>query len=41
MLEHLGELEAAQRITRAVQDFEGDVSALGTLGVTKQLLERL
>jgi 3-isopropylmalate dehydrogenase len=41
MLEHLGELAAAQRITRAVQDFEGDVSALGTLGVTKQLLERL
>ena len=41
MLEHLGELEAAQRITRAVQDFEGDVSVLGTLGVTKQLLERL
>ena len=41
MLEHLGELEAAQRITRAVQDFEGNVSALGTLGVTKQLLERL
>jgi 3-isopropylmalate dehydrogenase len=41
MLEHLGELEAAQRITRAVKDFEGDVSVLGTLGVTKQLLERL
>ena len=41
MLEHLGEVDAARRITRAVQDFEGDVTTLGTLGVTKQLLERL
>jgi 3-isopropylmalate dehydrogenase len=41
MLEHLGELDAAQRIARAVADFEGDVMALGTEGVTKQLQERL
>jgi 3-isopropylmalate dehydrogenase len=41
MLEHFGEADAARRITRAVQDFEGDVTTLGTLGVTKQLLERL
>jgi 3-isopropylmalate dehydrogenase len=41
MLEHLGELEAANRVTLAVQDFDGDVKTLGTLGVTKQLLERL
>jgi 3-isopropylmalate dehydrogenase len=41
MLEHLGENEAAQRIARAVQDFDGDVPTLGTLGVTNQLLERL
>jgi 3-isopropylmalate dehydrogenase len=41
MLEHLGENEAAQRMARAVQDFDGDVRTLGTLGVTNQLLERL
>lgn len=41
MLEHLGEFDAAQRIARAVADFEGDVMALGTEGVTKQLQERL
>ncbi len=41
MLEHLGEVDAARRITRVVKDFEGDVTTLGTLGVTKQLLERL
>ncbi|MGA2969429.1 MAG: 3-isopropylmalate dehydrogenase [Acidimicrobiales bacterium] len=41
MLEHLGEVEAAQRVALAVQDFAGDVKTLGTLGVTKQLLERL
>jgi 3-isopropylmalate dehydrogenase len=41
MLEHLGEVEAAQRIARAVRDFDGDVAVLGTSGVTKQLQERL
>jgi 3-isopropylmalate dehydrogenase len=41
MLEHLGEVDAAMRIARAVADFEGDVAALGTDGVTKQLQERL
>jgi len=41
MLEHFGETEAAQRITRAVQDFDGDVASLGTAGITTQLLERL
>ncbi len=41
MLEHLGEADAARRIAHAVADFEGDVAALGTQGVTKQLQERL
>ncbi|MGA2293977.1 MAG: 3-isopropylmalate dehydrogenase [Acidimicrobiales bacterium] len=41
MLEHLGESDAATRIARAVQDFDGDVAALGTRGVTDQLIERL
>ncbi|MBW4077423.1 MAG: 3-isopropylmalate dehydrogenase [Acidobacteria bacterium] len=41
MLEHLGEDEAASRIARAVQEFDGDVTVLGTAGVTKQLIERL
>lgn len=41
MLEHLGEDEAATRIARAVRDFEGDASILGTSGITSQLLERL
>jgi 3-isopropylmalate dehydrogenase len=41
MLEHLDEVEAAQRIARAVADFDGDVTALGTDGVTKNLIERL
>jgi 3-isopropylmalate dehydrogenase len=41
MLEHLGEEDAARRIARAVADFEGDVAALGTDGVTKQLQESL
>ncbi len=41
MLEHLGEHDAARRIAQAVADFEGDVIALGTDGVTKQLQERL
>ena len=41
MLEHLGEAEAAARIARAVADFHGDPVALGTAGITEQLLERL
>jgi 3-isopropylmalate dehydrogenase len=41
MLEHLGESEAAARVTRAVQDFKGDVAGLGTVGVTTQLMESL
>ncbi len=41
MLEHLGEADAARRVARAVADFDGDVLALGTQGVTKQLQERL
>jgi len=41
MLEHLGEVEAAARIERAVRDFDGDAAALGTSGITRQLLERL
>jgi 3-isopropylmalate dehydrogenase len=41
MLEHLGEDDAATRIARAVRDFEGDASILGTSGITTQLLERL
>ena len=40
MLEHLGEDEAAQRITRAVQDFAGDVN-LGTASITQEILGRL
>ena len=41
MLEHLGEVDAARRVARAVADFEGDVAALGTPGVTKEIRERL
>ncbi len=41
MLEFLGEGEAAQRIERAVADFDGDVTSLGTAGVTARLIERL
>ncbi|HEY1825164.1 MAG TPA: 3-isopropylmalate dehydrogenase [Acidimicrobiales bacterium] len=41
MLEHLGEIEAAGRIARAVADFEGDVAMLGTSGVSKKLQESL
>jgi 3-isopropylmalate dehydrogenase len=41
MLEHLGEVDAALRVARAVADFDGDVAALGTAGVTQQLRERL
>ncbi|HVA70159.1 MAG TPA: 3-isopropylmalate dehydrogenase [Acidimicrobiales bacterium] len=41
MLEHLGEVDAARRIGQAVADFDGDVAALGTAGVTQQLRERL
>ena len=40
MLEHLGEDEAAQRITRSVQDFAGDVN-LGTASITQEILGRL
>jgi 3-isopropylmalate dehydrogenase len=41
MLEHLGEVDAAQRIARAVRGFDGDVAALGTEGVTAELKGRL
>jgi 3-isopropylmalate dehydrogenase len=41
MLEHLEEFEAAERIARAVADFDGDITALGTDGVTKKLIGRL
>jgi 3-isopropylmalate dehydrogenase len=41
MLEHLDEAEAARRIAQAVADFDGDVAALGTDGITKQLIGRL
>jgi isocitrate/isopropylmalate dehydrogenase len=41
MLEHLGEHDAARRVARAVADFDGDVTSLGTDGVTKQLQESL
>ena len=41
MLEHLGEVEAASRVARAVQEFNGDVASLGTSGITKQLMENL
>jgi 3-isopropylmalate dehydrogenase len=41
MLEHLGEFDAARRIGAAVADFDGDVAALGTAGITKNLNERL
>ncbi len=41
MLEHLDEVEAARRIAQAVADFDGDVAALGTDGITKQLIGRL
>jgi len=41
MLEHLGEVEAATRITKVVQAFNGDVASLGTSGITKQLIGEL
>ena len=41
MLEHLEEIEAARRIAQAVADFDGDVTALGTDGITRHLIERL
>ena len=41
MLEFLGESGAAARVSRAVADFDGDVAALGTAGVTRYLIERL
>ena len=40
MLEHLGEHDAAARITRAVRDFSGDVT-LGTAAITQEILGRL
>jgi isocitrate/isopropylmalate dehydrogenase len=40
MLEHLGEVDAASRITRAVQEFSGDVS-LGTASITQEIVGRL
>ncbi|HUY42130.1 MAG TPA: 3-isopropylmalate dehydrogenase [Acidimicrobiales bacterium] len=41
MLEFLGEDDAANRVARAVADFDGDVAQLGTSGVTKSVVERL
>jgi 3-isopropylmalate dehydrogenase len=41
MLEHLDEADAARRIAQAVADFDGDVAALGTDGVTTNLIGRL
>ena len=41
MLEHLDESAAAERIASVVADFDGDVDALGTDGVTKNLIGRL
>lgn len=41
MLEHLGEVEAAGRLERAVADFGGDVASLGTAGVVARLKESL
>jgi len=41
MLDHLDEADAARRIALAVADFDGDVAALGTDGITKQLIGRL
>jgi 3-isopropylmalate dehydrogenase len=41
MLEYLGETDAAQRVSRAVAEFDGDVGSLGTAGVTERLIERL
>ncbi len=41
MLEHLGESDAASRITKVVQAFNGDVASLGTSGITKQLIGEL
>lgn len=39
MLEHLGETQAAARIGAAVARFSGDAAALGTSGITQQLIE--
>ena len=41
MLEHLGETEAASRIRAAVADFDGDPVALGTTGITNDILRRI
>ncbi len=41
MLDFLGEEAAARRVAAAVAEFNGDVAALGTAGVTDWLIERL
>jgi 3-isopropylmalate dehydrogenase len=41
MLEHLGERDAAGRLAAAVADLAHDAPALGTTGVTDELLRRL
>jgi 3-isopropylmalate dehydrogenase len=41
LVEFLGERDAAARIARAVQDFEGDVATMGTIAITEAVRERL
>ncbi len=41
LLEHLGETNAARRVSVAVADFNGDPRSLGTRGVTDEILGRL
>ncbi len=41
MLEHLGEETAARQVAAAVAEFKGDVTVLGTSGVTDELLRRM
>jgi isocitrate/isopropylmalate dehydrogenase len=41
MLEYLGEPAAAQRIAKAVADFQQDARSLSTTDVTDELLRRL
>ena len=41
MLEHLGEDAAARQVAAAVAEFKGDVTVLGTSGVTDELLRRM
>jgi 3-isopropylmalate dehydrogenase len=41
MLDHLGEHEAAARLSAAVADFDGDLRSLSTTQVTNELLRRL